>query len=381
MLLTRRMVIKLVIKRRGDAPGAPPLGEKVFNGQFITLGSDEAATVPLDGAGIEPEQAVITNREGEMLLMNSADGTMLNGESLPRAARRLLKHGDTLGMGNYAIVVLSHDETDTSSSNLVRPHAESFDDEKTFISSAPPTPVNAPPSSPVVAPVDEMSPRNFAAILDSMRTEEDRFYFLIQGGPMNGKRVPLESEIIPLGWDASGQVLSFEEMDAPRALVRKNWRGEVTVEAQLPGMVAVNGVLVEQPRHLQNGDRISIAPTAITNLENIAQLIFHEPASLAAIGALFPQEIPPPVTTAAIDTPSNVTEAQDDSDAATATTLTTDDAALTTLVAAQPSVIQSRGVALPEKKFFGYFTAGEMLMFALSTLLVAVVVFLALEFL
>lgn len=333
------MTTTLLIKRHGDAPDAPPLEERTLDSELFTIGSDPAANVVLRGPRVAAEHAIILLQEDDQrLLFNRADGTLLNDESLRREARVGLADGDRLRIGDY--VITFH----------IRPAA----------GAAP------PPPAPEADRQDGggNSQRNFAAILNSLRTVEDSFNFLIEGGRQNQQRIIIGTAEMPLGWDETGQNLAFDEASVftLRATVRKE-RSGVLVEALSPGTVAVNGEPVESARQLSNGDRLVLVPTAATAAQNQAFLVFHEPASLTVLDELLLQKLPPPVPP---QSPVEMAETLGQSGEAGP------------LVPAP----QAPGAAAPHeaRRVFGYFSPTEVLIFAVGTLLLSVLVFLLLEF-
>lgn len=354
------MTTKLVIKRRGDGPAAPPLAERILSEPLITIGSDAAASLRLNGSGVAPEQSVIISEDDQMLLINRAEGTVLNDETLAREARRPLVHGDRLGIGDYFIYFISADDgvaAQTESTARATTRLAPLREETQ-------TP-SADNASVQPAANREAEPRNFAAILDSLRTEEDSFYLLVEGGPRHGQRIVIESKELPLGWNATGQELCFDAaaVVAARALLRKDWSG-VVVQSLGAGMVAVNGEAVENTRHLNNGDRIIIVPTAVTNSQNHVILIFHEPASLVVLDSLLPQKLPPPVAAPGPD-------AQADANLALTSQTT---AQAMAAARSRPRIFSA------ERRFFGYFTLMEVLLMLTGTLVTAVLIFLVLEY-
>jgi predicted component of type VI protein secretion system len=356
------MTTKLVIKRKADGPATPPLAERILSEPLITIGSDATASLRLNGSGVAPEQTVIINEDGQMLLINRAEGTILNDESLAREARRPLSHGDRLSIGDYNIFFVSAEAGtagQTQNQARVTTRLSALPDQLM----KPPADDNA--SAPPVAQ-RESEPRNFAAILDSLRTEEDSFYLLVEGGPRNGQRILIEARELPLGWNATGQEVCFDvaTVVAARALLRKDWTG-VVVQSLGAGMIAVNGEPVEATRHLNNGDRIVIVPTAVTTAQNNVVLVFHEPASLVVLDSLLPQKLPPPV--AALEP-----DAQNDAGLAL-----TSQATAQTMTAARSRAKMFSS----ERKFFGYFTLMEVMLMLAFTLVTAVLIFLGLEYL
>ncbi|HEX7314741.1 MAG TPA: FHA domain-containing protein [Pyrinomonadaceae bacterium] len=341
------MAVKLIIRRKGAAPDAPPLAERAFDDPIIAIGRDGASALFLDDPAVAPEQAIILNEDGQLLFINRADGTALNGEALTREARRPLAHGDTLAIGPYLISVAQRDDPR-------------------------PTPAVAP------RPVETRTPQegargdeapdggagmgSFSAILDRLRTEEDRFYFEVVSAERGRQRVVIDSAEMLVGWDETGRQLSFVAayIAAPRAHVRKDWSG-VVIQPHGPGLVEVNGELVETVRRLRDGDRLTMLPTPQATGDDF--LVFHEPASLVVLDSLLPQQLPPPVVAmrevAAVETEPWKDTAQ-----------------------SLEQATGQRGEALPTpRRYFGYFTAGEVLIMIVGTLLAAVIIFLVLEFL
>lgn len=297
------MATRLLIKRQGDSPEVPPLEDRVFDGDFISLGSDPAASVQLRGAGIAPEHAVIVGPGGQLVLHNGADNTYLNDERLARGAQRPLQHGDRLRLGEYLIVLLvlpsdngSNGRADVTVPLPPMPRARREEGRPRKYDTSPnvterTTAGVAPPAAPAAA---EPPPKDkFADSLKGLRTEEDSFYFLFEGGTRNRQRITVNGEM-QLGWDATGQHIVCEAVVAPRAYVRKDWSG-VSVQPYRPGMVVVNGEPLAEPRVLGDGDRMMIAPTAETALYSQAFLVFHVPASWKVLKELVPGELPPPV--------------------------------------------------------------------------------------
>jgi pSer/pThr/pTyr-binding forkhead associated (FHA) protein len=356
------MTLKLLIRRKGAAPDAAPLDELLLADGLISIGSDAAATLSLRGAEIAPEQAVIINEDGRLLLINRADGTTLNDQLMAREARRPLAHGDRLGIGDYVIMLVPVDAPAASGAGaqtgtLSEPLTPGAD------TTTPPAETHDATARGASPNGNERPPRNFAAILDTLRTEEDSFYLLVEGGPDDGRRVRLESLEMPLGWEETGQRIAFEagKVLAPRAVLRKDWTG-VVVQSSGVGLVAVNGEPVEAARQLRNGDRLTLVPTVNTTAQNQAILIFHEPASLMVLDSLLPQKLPPPVALqpAAPDT-GLVSQAS-----AGAATLEP--------AAGRPA---HQGAT---RRYFGYFTRGEILLMITGTLVTAAIIFLVLEF-
>ena len=352
-ILAKSMATKLIVSRRGA-----PVEERTFDDEIITIGSDPAATLHLDDPAVASEQAIIIKEDGQLLLINRAAGTLLNGEPLAREARRTLAAGDQMGVGSYALGV-SHAEGDE---DAAEPVGQSERD-------APAPPRDRDPGAPRVdegrapdaAGQTRQQERSFAAILDSLRTEEDSFYFMIESGGER-RRVRIEAAEMMIGWDETGRRVSCEagQVVAARAVVRKDWSGVVVLPLSA-GMVSVNGETVEAPRRLRDGDRLVLLPAGVAGDPADDGLVFHEPASLVVLDTLLPQQqLPPPVTQAVAGPVAEEAAA----------------------LAPRPRAGGDGRVGLfsPERRYFGYFTPTEVLIMIVGTLVTAVIIFMILEY-
>lgn len=291
-----------------------------FEGPVISVGCDKDAALRLIGAQIAAEQAIVIMVEGgSPLLITRALGTLLNGEPLARATQRPLADEDRIQIGPYLIECRLRE----SKSEL---------------------PVRA---------ADDASGRkpSFEQILNKLRTEDDNFYFSIEGGG----RLIIEETMTRklLGWSSGAQLITLDatQLDTSCAVVRKDWSG-VSIEPNGVG-VSVNGERISGARGLRHGDRVTCAAPAKENSPaKRAHLVFHEPASLAILeNILRGEELPTPVTTITTDV------------------ATTDAAALIT----PPSISTSA-----TKEYFGAFTLCELMLMALGTLVGAALIFLLL---
>lgn len=365
--------MRLIINRRGA-----PEDSRTFDGGIVTIGSDPSSTLHLNDPSVAPEQVIILDEDGRLLLINRAEGTRLGDATHARVARRPLSGGDTLQIGPYSIrlardggasgeganaegeaTLISaprHASADASGAPASTPRDVREQGAAQAQQTRPPAPTGRDAESPA---------KSFAAILDSLRTEEDSFYFQIESA--NGRRrVPVEGAEIVIGWDETGQAISCEapRVVAPRAVVRKDWSGVVILPFSA-GMVSVNGEPAEGPRRLRNGDRLTLLPTAVAADPAVNYLVFHEPASLVVLDTLLPQQLPPPVA------PANAPGAA-----------APPEANASPLAPVAPAPIEKRRAPLfsPDRRYFGYFTLAEVVVMACGTLVAAFFIFLILEY-
>jgi FHA domain len=264
------MRIRLSARYQWEDTNSPPFFDQTFTGPRITIGNSPFVNLPLNGSVQSGEQIVIVLDETEPQIINQAEGTSLNGELLELNSSVPLKHGDLLAIGTYKIDI-AFDEEPSSSNNDA-----AVDNEFTS-----PAKVNGKP------------PKSFAAILDSLRTDEDRFYFVVDGGDQSGSRIPIELAEMPLGWDATGEYLCFDISSIADlwAIVRKDWSG-VILRTQTFG-ITVNGEPLEDERRLRDGDRVFLN-TPQSGVTGHTQLVltFHEPTSLVILDSVMPRILP-----------------------------------------------------------------------------------------
>ncbi len=291
--------------------------EHDLDGPIISVGSDESATLCLRDSGIAGEQAVIIMvDDGLPLLINRAPGTKLNGESLAREAQRPLASKDQIQIAAYLIEFVSN-ETEMST-------AKSADD----------TP---------------QSLQSFEQVLNKLRTDDDSFYFLLEGNT----RLPIDGTNVEklLGWGLK-RLLTFDsaQITAPCALVRKDWSG-VLIETAAGCHITVNEQLLAGARRLRNGDRVALAMPEHAPA-NRAHLVFCEPASLAILDSILGREdLPLPVTNDLLEHPPDA------------------------------AVVAGPNLSAPSstREYFGAFTLFELILMACGTLIGAALIFLLLS--
>lgn len=195
--------------------------------------------------------------------------------------------------------------------------------------------------------------RTFATILEGLRTVEDTFYFLVEEGPGQGTRFPIDGSELILGWSATAESLSTDPgaITSPCAVVRKDWTG-VMIQPQSPALLVLNGQPLKIAQRLRNGDRLMLS-FQLGSATKEASLIFHEPASLVVLDSLLPNKLPPPVTRS-VEHMLNPEP--------------------------NPASEASYSAGTPGgRTYFGYFSLYELLMMGAGSLTLAAIIFLVLD--
>lgn len=303
------MPIKFVLKR--NSPSSPTTNNQIiaeypFNGNLFTIGSDAANNLVIEESAFE--QAVVVHEGEQLMLINSAEGTKLNGEILRREAIQPLAVNDAIGIGDYLILIIDAEQSMREEANVFTTNEDEIIDvyattqdipldiyattqfnvseivetkPEPILNASPQTqivqetPSNEPESSP-----ESAAPRNFADILDTLRTEDDSFYFTVKTDAQEVKRITLDQAETPLGVSANGEIVAAaENISTVCAVARKDWSG-ILVEAQKSGAVSVNGARISEPHRLRHDDEI-----VLTYAPKFS-LVLHEPSSLVALESL-----------------------------------------------------------------------------------------------
>lgn len=365
------MSIKFVLKRNlptTQTTNNPTIAEYDFDAAMFTIGSDSANNLVLKNAAFE--QAVIVREGEQIMLINSADGTKLNGQSLRREAIEPIAIGDRIEIGEYLILVtdglaqhfteensaLTSSETALTETPLDLYATTKFNTAQIETS---PTPVTVSEkiseeitTNAVKENTDKsQNPRNFADILDTLRTEDDSFYFTVKTDAQELRKITLEQSETPLGVSTKGEIVATtEEIASFAAMARKDWSG-ILLESQKPFSFSVNGEKIENSVRLRHDDKIVFA-----NAPKIS-LILHEPSSLVALESLLSSRSSPNLRL------NNQNENIHSS---------------TQIEKAPESVPKD---SFLERKYFKYFSFVELVSMIIGTLIGAVIIFLFLEFL
>lgn len=333
------MTGKLLVKQGGRL--LTDLATSVPSNGIISIGSDASSTIRLENGSIAPEQFVVACDGGRLTLLARADGTSINGETLPAGSIRDLHAGDVISAGDYQFT----NESEEQALTLLAEASLLPDD------SAPEIPI------PDQALAREERPMTFegglSEVLSNLRAEE-RFYFQIENGFGEPQRVYVEKEEMWLGWTPKGKcVLSVDTTDiaTPRAQIRKDWSGVVLYPLQMRGIWLDNQFL-SKPHRLKNDDLFSLLTSDGKKVAPDLEIRFHEPTALLVLNSILPKELPPPVSIEDLEEPASVSNT------------------------ASPAV----STVAPAKKFllFGYFSIAEVLILALGTIMTAVLTFLIL---
>lgn len=353
---------------KSDNEKIPEIMREIPDNGIITVGSEPSSTIALPDENVAAEQFVIVCEDDRMLLLCRVDGTAINGKELPQGFLHNLQIGDEITLGDFKIFVQEQSA-----------ESENFAPNDSFGVPAPSQTngINGKisayaaenPSSYEIQ--DEASQKSLKDILEGLRAEE-KFYFLIENGSGEGRRVYVETEEMWLGWSAEGKcVLTGEtaQIAAARAQIRKDWSGVVMYPLQT-GNVWLNNEPLNEPHRLKNDDRLLLMSfeTSKPCLKTLVK--FHEPTALLVLDSILPKELPPPVSFEDRRKGENEFIAGQQ----------TPDGQSAGIIPANAANLQNSSAISVKKLIFGYFSFAEIFIMAIGTLLTAAMIFLILEF-
>ncbi len=205
-------------------------GEKVFQlGDGITsAGSLKSADIWLEKTAAQ--QFELVRQNGSVILQNQAEGTILNGEILPKDARQKLEINDEIFFGDYTFV-FNQDKiiTDFNGLSLKK---------KRF----------PPAHNTIIAVQSKAQPKNETAYLE------------IDNKGLGIKKLELSAENISLGWSKKGEIITANQADIETELVwlKKDWSG-IIAYPQMSKTVWINGQRLKSPQKLANQDVLTFS--------------------------------------------------------------------------------------------------------------------------
>lgn len=344
------MFKKLLVKKQDEF--VPELTQEIPSSGIITVGNDHSATIELQSSQIAPEQFVIICEEENATLLCRVDGTVVNGKSLAQGALHNLQPKDVIEIGEYSIII----ET--------KENAEAILNGET-----PAETVDLPAEKEIEENSEEkqiQSGKSLNDMLEGLRSEE-RFYFQIETGEGEKERQYVETEEMWLGWTNEGDCVitsEAENIEIPRAQIRKDWSGVVLYPLQ-PQFVWLNNEPLAEPHRLKNDDRFLILAKETAKPDTETVVRFHEPTALLVLDSILPKDLPPPVLLNKNGKAEN--SAFDENIHRTENGIHTS------------RIPQTNAQTAKKAQIFGYFTMTEILVMAVGTLVTAAIIFLILE--
>jgi len=244
------MSVRLTVKQRSEAGGGDQASEVLLNEPRITLGRDKACDVVLAQRAVSRTHARIS-RDGALFFLEdlgSAYGTQINGKSLPKGEKRLLRNGDVIAIAQFDVTF-----------DRIADKPQGGTSEKT----------------------------SFVArqvVRDAMRglgKGEDP-YLRVMNGPREGEHIPIaDAQELVIGRDDGADIVFDDDLVSRKHVkVRRDWSG-IHVE----DLGSRNGIKVNKKRvsrkTLKDQDELEVGGV---------RLLFLDPSEVREAAVILPDE-------------------------------------------------------------------------------------------
>ena len=210
------MSVRLVVKLRSESNGAETSNVVLLDQDPIVMGRDKSCQVMLAQQAVSRSHARIS-RDGALFFiedLGSSYGTRINGKSLPRGEKRLLRNGDIIAIAQYDLTFdhvadMPKEGEGSNTSNIAR-----------------------------------------QVMKDALRglNQSEGPCFRVMNGPKEGQRIEIgDAQEIVFGRDESADIVLKDDMVSRRhAKVRRDWSG-----THVEDLKSRNGIKVNKKRVLR----------------------------------------------------------------------------------------------------------------------------------
>ncbi len=230
------MAVRLTVRQRSEAGGADAGRDQLLDEDVITLGRDTACQVVLSQMAVSRNHARIT-RDGTLFFiedLGSSYGTQVNGKSLPRGEKRLLRNGDVIVIAQFDVTF-----------DRVADAAQAGKPDKTaFIARH--------------------------VVKDVMRGlgSGEGPYFRVMNGPREGQRIEIaDAQELVIGREEGVEVVLKDDLVSRRhAKVRRDWSGTHVEDLESRNGIKVNHKRVKR-KTLRDRDELEVGGIRLLYLD------------------------------------------------------------------------------------------------------------------
>jgi pSer/pThr/pTyr-binding forkhead associated (FHA) protein len=269
------MSVRLLIKQHGAAAGTAA-DERVVDEEIILIGRAENATVVLSDATVSRNHARITN-DGVLYFiedLGSAYGTRVNGNSLPKGEKRLLRNSDVIAVGPYDVAFQRVGST-------ARIAAGSGGNE------------------PSVA----LAKQVVKDVLKGIASGQSA-YLRAMNGEYEGERYPIaDAQELIIGREDGCDIVLHDDLISRRhCKLRRDWSGTHVEDLGSRNGVSVNKKKIKAPTTLKDGDEVQIGAARFLFI-NAAEVREEADGKSALLQSLSDDDDPSELNTSATPSP------------------------------------------------------------------------------
>lgn len=231
------MSVRLLVRQRSEEGGADKATEVILDDEVITIGRDKGCQLVLSQQAVSRNHARIS-RDGSLFFLEdlgSAYGTRINGQSLPKGEKRLLRNGDVIAIAQFDLtfdrVADQPKGQDLGSTAMVARHV-------------------------------------VKDVLKGLSTAKENPYFRVMNGPKEGQRIEIQdAQEIIVGRDETCDVVLKDDLVSRRhCKIRRDWSGTHVEDLNSRNGIKVNKKRTSR-RTLKDRDELEIGGIRLLYLD------------------------------------------------------------------------------------------------------------------
>lgn len=244
------MSVRLLVRQRSEQGGAEKAVEIILEDEVINLGREKTCQVVLAQQAVSRSHARIS-RDGSLFFLEdlgSSYGTQINGKSLPKGEKRLLRNGDVIAIAQFDLT---------------------FDR------------VTDPPKGQP-ATTNRMARQVVKDVMRGLSSGQENPYFRLMNGPKEGQRIELlDAQELLIGREETADIVLDDDLVSRRhAKIRRDWSGTHVEDLGSRNGIKVNKKWLKK-KTLKDRDELEIGSF---------RLLYLDPSEVREAPVVLPEE-------------------------------------------------------------------------------------------
>jgi pSer/pThr/pTyr-binding forkhead associated (FHA) protein len=247
------MSVRLLVKERSAAGGADKGTEVILGDEIITFGREKTCQVVLAQQAVSRAHARIS-RDGSLYFLEdlgSAYGTQINGHSLPKGEKRLLRNGDVIAIAQF-------DVTFDRVTSITKQQGKAGES------------------------TEQVARQVVKDVMRGLAGGGETPYFRVMNGPKEGQRIELpDATELVIGRDESADLIFKDDLVSRRHVkIRRDWSGTHVEDLDSRNGIRVNKKKVKQ-KTLKDRDELEVGGI---------RLLYLDPSEVREAPVVLPDE-------------------------------------------------------------------------------------------
>ncbi|MHB8877163.1 MAG: FHA domain-containing protein [Myxococcaceae bacterium] len=244
------MSVRLLVKERSAAGGADKGTEVILEDESITLGREKTCQVVLAQQAVSRAHARIS-RDGSLFFvedLGSAYGTQINGQTLPKGEKRLLRNGDIIAIAQY----------DVTFDRVTEQKGKAGES------------------------TEQVARQVVKDVMRGLAGGGETPYFRVMNGPKEGQRIELtDATELVIGRDETADLIFKDDLVSRRhAKIRRDWSGTHVEDLESRNGIKVNKKRVTR-KTLKDRDEVEVGGI---------RLLYLDPSEVREAPVVLPDE-------------------------------------------------------------------------------------------